>query len=39
MKPLTEDEIFKLFNGFVYQDQIVKIVRLLEKHYGIGDKK
>lgn len=39
MKLLTDEQILKLFNGFVYQDQIIKIVRLVEMYYGIGEKK
>lgn len=39
LKPLTQQEIEEMFSGFVYQDQIFKIVRRLEKHYNIGDKK
>ena len=38
MKLLTDDQILKLFSGFVYQDQIIKIVRLVEMYYGLGKK-
>lgn len=38
VKKLTDDQILKLFSGFVYQDQIIKIVRLVEMYYGIGEK-
>lgn len=39
VKRLTDEQIMQLFNGFVYQDQIIKIVRLVELYYGIGEKK
>lgn len=39
VKRLTDEQILKLFNGFVYHDQIIRIVRLVEMYYGIGEKK
>lgn len=38
-KPLTNDQIERMFSGFVYQDQIAKIVRAVEKYHKIGEKK
>ena len=35
MQRLTDEEILKMFSGFVYQDQVLKIVRIVEAYYGI----